>query len=343
MRLWLGVGAAAVVVVLLVGCGGGGGSESAAVRSGRPEASSPGAPAPQHELTIGIAEWEGPFVVGIRMAETHEFFSQKGLAVQMLVAASPVSLMEYVLGGGDDIAVLPETQAILAREKGAPIVVLGSLVSRLEPAMIWLRESDLREVSDLKGRSVAFRGFPSEKALLERLLAGADLKPSEVKIKSPGAHLEGALARGRVDAVFGGTESIEGAELRAKGLQPVVVKPADLGIPTEEELVLVARVDRVAKEPAVFRSFMAALSRGTAAAADNPQEAVLEIEGAGESNPWSNQRTTAAAVTATLPLLSRTGRASPGRAARLIDWMFREGMIHRKLSPSELLQSEKGD
>ena len=70
--------------------------------------------------------------------------------------------------------------------------------------------------------------------------------------------------------MLGGFLNIEGVDLAERGRDPRVVPVDELGIPTYDELVLVANSDRVADDPEPMRLFIAALERGTIDAVDDP-------------------------------------------------------------------------
>ena len=78
------------------------------------------------------------------------------------------------------------------------------------------------------------------------------------------------MIAGRADAMFGGFLNVEGVDLAERGLDPRVVPVDELGVPTYDELVLVADADRVAEDPEPIREFLAALERGTYAADARP-------------------------------------------------------------------------
>ena len=79
-----------------------------------------------------------------------------------------------------------------------------------------------------------------------------------------GFNLLPALLSGRADAMLGGFLNIEGVDLAERGAHPRVVPVDQLGIPTYDELVLVANTDDIAEDPEPTRLFIAALERGTA-------------------------------------------------------------------------------
>jgi putative hydroxymethylpyrimidine transport system substrate-binding protein len=231
-----------------------------------------------------------------------------------------------------DMAVSHPPQVALAREKGIPIVALGSLVSQPTISMIWLKESKITGLADLRGKTIAFQGLPFEEAFLKAVLRRAGLAPADVEIKQTIARaqykLVPELASGRADAIFGGSGNVEGVELEARGLEPVVTPARELGIPDYDELVVIARRDRVKKEPELFRRFMAAVRQGTAAAIEDPEAATEAVlAGLEEESYEENRSTVEAGLEATLPLLSRSGRIDQAQEDRLLDWMRAEGIL----------------
>ena len=69
------------------------------------------------------------------------------------------------------------------------------------------------------------------------------------------------MLSGRADAMLGGFRNVEGVDLAERGLRPRVVPVDELGIPTYDELVLVANSDAVEEDPEPIRLFIAALEQ----------------------------------------------------------------------------------
>ena len=318
--------ALAAVAVLLSGCGGSDSTET--------EAKQPAVP---REMRIVLDDYEGPETVGILMAETQGCFEDQGLFTEMTTALTPTRAVQYTVGRSTDVAVVHEPQVVLAREKSAPIVAIGSVVPQPTAAMIWLRKSGIRGIADLKGKTIAIPGVSFLEGFLEAVLARAGLTLDDVKLKRVGYDTVPPLVSGRADALFGGSWNEEGVMLESRGLNPVIRRVQGLGIPGYDEEVVIARADRVSGDPQLFRDFMAALACGTAAAIEDPEAAVEAIEESGETNPRLSPKVTKAEVEATLTLLSESGRISGEQASGLVDWMSEEGMIQRKPPVSELL------
>ena len=119
------------------------------------------------------------------------------------------------------------------------------------------------------------------------------------------------MLSGRADAMLGGFLNVEGVDLAERGRDPRVVPVDELGIPTYDELVLVANSDRVAEDPEPMRLFIAALERGT-------RDAVARPGGRDRGGPRRRRRPRPGAdprprSRRTLPLLA--GRRRDGRSA----------------------------
>jgi putative hydroxymethylpyrimidine transport system substrate-binding protein len=320
--------AAIAAVALLAGCGGGSDAETTD-------------PAVDHwrGIVVTLDGLHSAENVGLLMAERLDYFDEVDLGVELRDGPiSPERPVDYVVSQAVDLAVSHEPQVVLEREAGQPLIAVGSLVPEPTAAMIWLEKSKIGGIADLKGKTVGVYGLPFERALLDSILARAGLNGDAVEVKTVGYETVSSLIRGEVDAVFGSSGNVEGAELETRGLKPVVTRVQSLGVPAYDELVVIARPERLREDPRLIPDFMAAVARGTAAAIADPKaaaEAIVE-----ESDVALSKEATEASLEATLPLLSRDGQMDPDQASRLVDWMHEEGLIRRKLPVSDFLTNE---
>ncbi|MGN6815969.1 MAG: ABC transporter substrate-binding protein [Solirubrobacterales bacterium] len=332
----------ALTAGLLIGCGAGGGGQVAQTTAAEAARSHPESKQKLRKLRVTLDGWESPENVGILMAKQRGYFADVGLDPDILAPVFPWRPIKYVVEGLDEIGVSQEPQVVLARARGAPIVAVGSLISRPTDAMIWLPDSKISSIADLKGKTIAVPGIPYQKQLLRNLLASEGLTPHDVRIKRFGFGYDSvsALVSGRADALFGGSWSVDGAALEAKGLKPVITRVQSLGVPAYDQLEVIARSGQVSRHPRMIRAFMSAAARGMAAAIEDPEGAAEVIATAFESNSRGSPKEIEAEVEATVPLLSRSGYMNPDRARRLIDWMYEKEMIQRKVPVRELLTNE---
>lgn len=290
-------------------------------------------------MSVTADGWKGVGTAGLITAEMNDYFFDVGLNVGVLSPASPSAPIRYVVEEVDDLGVTQEPQLVIAKAKGAPVVAIGSLVSKPTAAMIWLKDSQIGGIGDLRGKTIAYPGLPFQKGFLQSILGRAGLTLGDVKIKAVGYHLVSALVEGRADAIFGGSWNQEGIELESRGLEPVVTRVQDLGIPAYDELVVIARSDRVSEDPQLVKKFMSVVKRGTATTLENPRIAEEAIEESTEINPVLNPKLAKAELRVTLPLLSRSSYINRDQARRLIDWMYEQGLIKKRPPVAELFAS----
>jgi putative hydroxymethylpyrimidine transport system substrate-binding protein len=277
---------------------------------------------------------------GIYMAQELGYFEEAGLDVGIETPSDPAAPLKLVAAGQSDLAISYEPEVVLAHEKGLDLVAIGALVNRPLTSLIWLGKSDIKGVGDLKGKTVATAGIPYQEAFLKTILARAKLSPDDVKTVNVGFGLLPALLSGSAQAMLGGYSNVEGVDLRQRGKAPVVTPVDELGVPTYDELVLVAKRSELEADPERFRLFLAALQRGTDAAVAQPNEATKAVL---EANHDLDPKLTAAEVEATLPLLAaRTsgqpfGYMDPAAWRTFVGWMRDNELISSLPSPSDLL------
>jgi len=290
-------------------------------------------------LRVTLDGWDRPETAGILMAEKLGYFSEADLEVTTARPATPTRPVKYVVDGTDDIGITHEPQVVLAKEKGAPIVALGSLTPRPTVSMIWLEKSKIRGIADLKGKTIGIPGLSFQKLFLRSFLLRGGVTLDDVKVKTVWYDAVPRLAEGRVDAIFGVDSNAEGVRLEERGLHPVITPVASLGFPSFDELVVIARPDRVAEDPLAYRLFMSAVSRGAAAAIKDPAETTELLDREVNANPERSRRETQAEVEATLPMLSGVNPIDLGQARELMEWMQEEGMARRTWPASELFDN----
>jgi len=284
--------------------------------------------------------YPNPDHAGIYMAQKLGYFEEAGLDLSIETPSDPAAPVKQVAAGRTDLAISYEPEVALAREQGLDVVAVAALVNRPLTSMIWLKSSGIKGVGSLEGKTIATAGIPYQDAFLKTILARVKLTPDDVKAVNVGFGLLPALLGGSAQAMLGGFSNVEGVDLRERGKAPVVTPVDKLGVPTYDELVLVARPQSLEEDPEKFRLFLAALARGTKAAVAQPGAATQAIV---EANPDLEPKLAAAEVKATLPLLGADsgerpyGYMDPDEWATFAGWMRDNGLIESLPDPSELL------
>lgn len=342
----------AIAASVLVGCGGG--SEETGTAADRPKPSTASeekakpedkgevadvfknagpleCPSRSEEVAVTLDVDPNGTNAGVEMALKRGFFTDAGLEVFVGGPKNPARAVHYVTAGVSDIGIAQQPQVVLASEEGgAPVVAIGGLIHKANAAMIWLPESGIRSLADLEGKTVGIPGAPFQEAFLEQVLERAGLRLDDVTVKRTNYKSADALLEGRVDAVFGGTWNGLGAELESRGADPVAMRARALGLPPYEELVVIAPAKCARQHPGVMRAFMRAVMRGTQAARNHPVEAANFAAQSYRLDPRFRMRYLRAQFKASLPLLSTDPHMDLAKAAGLVAWMQKEGIVKRK-------------
>jgi putative hydroxymethylpyrimidine transport system substrate-binding protein len=275
-------------------------------------------------FSLTLDFYPNPDHAGIYVAEKLGYFDDAGLDVEIQTPSDPAAPIKLLAAGRTDLAISYEPEVVLANEKGLDVLAVAALVNRPLTSMIWLKKSGIGGVADLRGKTIATAGIPYQDAYLKTILARAGLTTSDVKSVNVGFGLLPAILSGRAQAMLGGFRNVEGVDLRLRGKDPVVTPVDRLGVPTYDELVLVARGESLDEDPQAIRLFLAALARGTTAAAANPEATTKALL---DANPNLEPKLTRAEVAATLPLLDPPrgdrpyGYMNPPRWRAFVGWM----------------------
>jgi putative hydroxymethylpyrimidine transport system substrate-binding protein len=293
-------------------------------------------------LSLTLDFYPNPDHAGIYMAQKLGYFEEAGLDVSIHTPSDPAAPIKLLAAGQTDLAISYEPEVLLAKEQGLDVLAVAALVNRPLTSMIWLKKSGIAGVAGLRGKTVATAGISYQDAYLKTILGRAHLSPSDVKTVNVGFGLLPALVGGQAQAMLGGFSNVEGVDLRLRGTDPVVTPVDELGVPSYDELVLVGQRERLEEDPQKVRLFLAALARGTTAAAKNPQASAKALL---EANPDLDPKLTKAELAATLPLLDPArgghpyGYMNPARWGEFAGWMRDNGLISTLPPTASLLNN----
>lgn len=250
---------------------------------------------------LALDFYVNPDHAGIYQALERGYFEDAGLELQPRVPSDPSAPIKQVAAGQVDLAISYEPEVMLARDQGLDVVAVAALVHGPLTSLISLPEEGVEKPADLAGKTVVTAGIPYQAVYLDTILRGAGVDPGDVEQVDVGFNLLQPVISGQADAMLGGFLNVEGVDLAERGLDPRVVPVDDLGIPTYDELVLVADADRLREDPGAIEAFLAALERGTDAAAADPAAATMALVAAETA---LDPTLTRAQVDETLPALT---------------------------------------
>lgn len=269
------------------------------------ESTTPGKPQP---FTLELDWFVNPDHAGIYEAIDDGYFREAGLDVQSQTPSDPSAPIREVAAGRVDLAISYEPEVLLAHDQGLPVKAVAALAPTPLTSLIWLKDSGIKDVKDLRGKTIATAGIPYQEAYLKTILDRAGLSTSDVKAVDVQQGLLPAILSGRAQAMLGGFLNVEGVDLELRGKDPTVIPVDKIGVPTYDELVLVANSDTLDEKSDDIRLFLEALERGTKAAVADPAGATKDILTAGKG---LDPKITDAEVRKTLPLLLPKGTKHP--------------------------------
>ena len=278
-----------------------------------------------------MLDWTpNPDHVGLYDANAQGLFAKHGLSVSIHAPSDPATPLKLVAAGKVDLAVSYEQEVFFAAAKKLPVEAVAAVVPvplnsfmSIEPAV--------KTLADLRGKTVGITGVPSDDATLK----SAGLW-DHVKVVSVGYNLVPALLSHRVDAVLGVYRNVEGIQLAQRGLHPTEIPVDRAGVPSYDELVLVASKSRLADKSYrdMVTRFVKAFAEGTTDARAHPAQAVAVLK----KVTASPAKFLAAATPATLHLLTTTCLSVPAWQ-RFGDWMHTQGLLKQPLRAATLATS----
>jgi putative hydroxymethylpyrimidine transport system substrate-binding protein len=248
--------------------------------------------------------------VGIYAAIADGDFAKAGLKVTPRTPSDPSAPLKLLAAGKADLAISYEPELLLARDQGLRLVSVGAIVQKPLTSIIALGAAKINRPAQLRGKKVGTAGIPYQSDYLKTILTAAKVNPNAVDEINVGFNLVPAMLSKRVAATLGGFWNYEGVQLRQrkKGPPPTIIPVDKAGVPTYDELIVVARKQDLAQGGGRVRRFMRALSEGYQAARDNPAKAVDQLV---KANPDLQRKLQLASVKATLPVFFPANEKRP--------------------------------
>ena len=178
---------------------------------------------------------------GIYAAQASGEYERAGLDVKIQAppdAAAPLKLLQ---AGRVDLAISYEPELLLARDQGADLVAVGALVQKPLTSLMSLGDRAITDPKQLADKRVGTSGLAYQSAYLRTILEEAGVDPGSVKETNVGFKLTQAMLSKQVDATLGAFWNYEGVDLQRRDKNPEILRMEDLGVPTYNELIFVAR------------------------------------------------------------------------------------------------------
>jgi putative hydroxymethylpyrimidine transport system substrate-binding protein len=256
---------------------------------------------------------------GIYAAEAHGLYADAGLNVKIVTPPDPSAPLKLLRAGRADVAISYEPELLLARDAGAEdLVSVAALVQQPLTALMTLPSSGVRSPRDLAGKRVGTAGIAYQHAYLQTILSKAGVDPGSVKETDIGFDFVKPMVGKKVAATLGGFWNYEGVELARQRRRPVILRMEGLGVPTYDELIVVARREGLDTAGASrLRRFLSATAAGYRLLQADPANGVDPLVKASKGLDPALQT---ASVKATLPAFFPSDTSKPWGWMELTDW-----------------------
>ncbi|MCB5944560.1 ABC transporter substrate-binding protein [Acidocella sp. KAb 2-4] len=254
-------------------------------------------------------------------------FARAGLDVKLIAPTDPDLPPRLVAAGQADACLSYQPQLYLLVDQGLPLRRTGTLIDKPLNTLTALKESGISKIADLTGRKIGYSVAGVETVLIGTMLKSAGLTLADVTLVNVNFNLVTALQAREVDAVIGTFRTYEDIQLAQAGLNPVIFRPEDYGVPMSDELILLSRTAEL-KDPALAR-FLAALRAGAAALRAEPEKMLALFL---KDNPSLNDKLDLASWHALPPYFAADPAAlDTARYTTYRDFMRQAGLIKQAL------------
>jgi putative hydroxymethylpyrimidine transport system substrate-binding protein len=327
------------LAMVVAGCG----SSNSSSNSTTSSTTKAGGQAATSSMSLELDYVPNPDDMGLYYALSKGYFSSEGLNVQPHSPANIDTPLRLVATGTVDVAFSYEPEVYSARAERLPVVAVGSVIPVPLTCIASKGDSGLTTAASLKGKTIAVDGTQTDTAILSGVLRYANLGLSDVTTENASANGVQDVLAGRVDADAAAFINYDAVEIEeADGKKPNCINITQSGVPTFDEIVVVANSERLKSDSgyaAIVRKFLKGLIAGTKGAlADRPGATAAMAKVAGLKPGFLSKSMAATFNVLTPPSGRPIGCLSPTQWNTYGEWGQRNKLIS-KLPPASSVMS----
>ena len=244
--------------------------------SGSEDTSSEALPAEGKEIRVAAQSYPlySPINVAYELGYFDEELEAIGATYTWTEFASGPLVNEAIAAGEGDVGFMADLPAIISRSSGQDIqVVSGVSTGERSLAVLVKTDSDIKDITDLKGKKVAYASGSYAQHLLSLVLDQANLTFDDIEnINLGAADSPTALANGDVDAIVIWEQFI--TKLTGDGTARVLIDGTGI---KRSNMVLYSVKEFAESNPELIEAFIRATDRGAKYIKENPKEAAAVL------------------------------------------------------------------
>ena len=230
-----------------------------------------------------LLDWfPNPDHASLYLAQSEGDFTSAGLqGVTLQAPSGSQDALKLVSTGAMPLGISYEPNVVTAASQGLDVEAVAALVPTPLNTLLISSQSGIKSIKGLAGKKIGTNGDPVETATLNTILKRNGVNPSSTQQIAVSEGLIPAMLSGNVQAIISGYRNVEEIQLKLKGQPPVAFNVEDEGMPTYDELVIVAQKSKLASDPgyaAMVRDFLAGLAKGDAAAQASSSAAIAALK-----------------------------------------------------------------
>ena len=270
---------------------------------------------------------------GIYRALEAGYYREENLDLKIVQPSSTADTLKLIQADKAQFGIADGIDLGIQVADGRNAEGIMALLERPAGGLITLKREGITNPKQLEGKTVGITGVPSDTAALDTIMSDAGGDPASAHVVTIGFAGAADLASGRIDA-FTGFVPADGVQVEHTGHPVRSFLLDEWGGPSYPGLVVFSTRQRIEREPALMRAFVAATVKGYEDTFEDPRRSIEDLV---EANPEINEALAMASLHAYMPLFKgeapRYGLLQPQRVEELSEFMLEHELADQPFAP----------
>jgi len=288
---------------------------------------------PSHRTRLLLDWWPNPVHVPLFVGKERGFFQKRGIDLEIMKHVDPAHSISYLGSESADLAIYDLPHTLRAQERWGGLQVVGTLIDCPLRSFLFRKDNDIHSPQDFSGKVFGNNPVGLLYRCVQRVLQEQNVQFGVVKKLN--MHPLAALLSKHVD-VISVFWNVEAEQMRVRGVEPAFFKITDFGIPSYDEVIVIARKDFLDEDPTFTTRFRESLAESIAWMRAHPSEAFdiylqLHPDKGAKTRLWE-----ARSYALTLPLFSERQTPDLEKWRAFCRWMQAHGLLSPDVDVAEL-------